>query len=111
MAGLAGLAGLDILSDVERLYAELRKVQSRTSCGTSALQMILKALEPFLKVPAKCKIDDVAIKAASGAHCIRLHGCVGCHKYVFDGCKLMCPLCGHPRYKPTTKKPYEVSKI
>ena len=107
---MAGTARLDVLSDVERLYAELRKVQCRTSCATSALEMILTKLKPFLKLDVKQKFNDVAIKAASGAHCMRLHGCVGCNKYVFDdGAKVMCPLCGHPRYKPTTKQPYEVA--
>ena len=104
---------LSTLSQEERVYIALRRVQDESRCATRTLKLVVNALRPFLK----CNVDlknlvktDKKMQSASGASCLRLHGCVSCHRHIFSpNDKLRhCPLCQHPRFDDAGK-PHEVA--
>ena len=95
----------------EQIFLQLRQVQQITGCSTKTLDVVLERLHPFLK-----GLEDVAhlkmprMRARKKTDFKKqLHGCVGCHDYVFgpDNCETLCPKCGSDRYT-LDGKPREV---
>ncbi len=106
------------LSFEHRVCVTLRQVQSQSRCSTRTLNLILESLlntfTDFTETVTGEKLDrgvttfqkaDKIIKVASGASCLRLHGCVGCNEHVYhpQDVDRTCPLCDHPRYNESGK--------
>ena len=62
-----------------------------------------------LNLPFKVQSADAQVLSESGAHSLRLNGCVGCNRHVYlPTCPLKrCPRCAHPRFN-AARQPNEV---
>ena len=97
----------------EKFCVALREVQYRSKCATKTLKMVLEAAKEHFGAKdlenLNLSMADNAMKNASGATCLQLHGCVGCHHHIFvprDRSR-HCPKCNHPR-RNASNQPNEV---
>ena len=85
--------------NTDTILRQLRIVQNITGCSTSVLNLVLARLQPYLKGCDKVTMCRVRSRQRT---CTKrqLHGCVGCHEYVFSPASKSkeCPKCQHPRY-------------
>jgi len=99
---------------------KMRDIQRKTRCSTKTLMTTLEVLLPLFDVedlPASISGkffagSDKKMMRSSNTICLQLHGCVGCHKHVFEPSEKSkrCPRCGFPRRK-ANGEPNEVTII
>jgi len=97
------LSWMNDLSAEDGISVSLRILQSRTGCATNTLKEVIETLKPYLRLASFSSFAnaDSKLKKASGATCLRLNGCVGCHHHVFhpQNRDRLCPKCHHPRLR------------
>lgn len=102
------------------VWQSFRQAQRRCGCSTAVLKELAKVVETLLTNNGSDSSEeeeevvtnasaDVEMFRAGNAVVLQLHGCVGCHGYVFlpRDVRLRCPKCRHPRFN-SQRKPNEV---
>ena len=97
-----GRAGKRTRPHEHDMYVGLRKVQRQSGCTTSTLKLVVKHMQPFFKCESNMNVQlgNKKLFKSTGATLLQIHGCVGCHDYVYlpDEERNQCPLCGHARH-------------
>ena len=96
------------------LWQLLRVAQRTSGCTTKTLAAIEETLRPIIierttgGAQSERSSDHVLI-AKANAVLLQIHGCVGCHDFVFlpTDRRIRCPRCAHPRFN-SDHKPNEV---
>ena len=103
---------MEVIKQVSRkelLCMQLRRVQRKTGCSTTTLDLAMGVMQSYIpfKLPKSVREADKYMREMSGAQVLLLHGCTNrrCSGHVFspDDCALECPLCGDLRYDENGK--------
>ena len=96
---------------------DLRRLQERCKCTEAMCADIVQTLGKYLKItPKQHKKADNKLCKDAGVERIRVHGCIGCNKFVYlpDDKRTSCPhikkdgtVCGAARFD--NGKPREVT--
>ena len=117
MKAVGVAAGDDGIDDGDEqpgtLWQLLRCAQRTSGCTTKTLAAIEATLRPLIMQrfggASGQTANDKELLEKANAVLLQLHGCVGCHDFVFlpSDVRTRCPRCRHPRFN-NEKKPNEV---